>query len=260
MNLFRNFIFFLFIIFFSSSHSIADDLPNYQREKNIKEQILNFIFDAELIDLKSNLEKNFTLLENVATNSSKSILLLHGRGLSPNEPNVIGPLRLAMSESNINVFSLQLPVLGKGKTYNDYIGILKYSDQRIESALRYIEKETNEIIIIAHSCGVHMIMSWVKNYTNLNIKAFILIGAGATDKGQIIENPFPYNNIGVPILNIYGEHDYGAVKLNSNLFSRYLSESLHPKSLQVEIANSNHHHEDNAKNLVDTVKKWLKLL
>ena len=62
------------------------------------------------------------------------------------------------------------------------------------------------------------------------------------------------------ILNIYGEYDYGAVKLNASLFSRYLSESLHPKSLQVEIANSNHHHEDNAKNLVDTVKKWLKLL
>ena len=260
MNLFHNFIFFLFIIFFSSSYSIADDLPNYQREKDIREQILNFIFDAELIDLESNVEKNFTLLENVTTNPSKSILLLHGRGLSPNEPNVIGPLRLAMSESNVNVFSLQLPVLSKGKTYNDYTGILKYSDQRIESALRYIEKDTNDIIIIAHSCGVHMIMSWVENYTNLNVKAFVLIGAGATDKGQTIKNPFPYKNIDVPILNIYGEYDYGAVKLNSNLFSRYLSESLHPKSLQVEIANSNHHHEDNAKNLVDTVKKWLKLL
>ena len=260
MNLFHNFIFFLSIVFFSSSYSVADNLPNYKREKDIKEQILNFIFDAELIDLKSNIEKSFTLLENVSTNSSKSILLLHGRGLSPNEPNIIGPLRLAISESNINVFSLQLPVLSKGKTYNDYVGIFKYSDKRIESALRYIEKETNEIIIIAHSCGVHMIMSWVKNYTNLNVKAFILIGAGATDRGQTIKNPFPYNNINVPILNIYGEHDYGAVKLNASLFSRYLSESLHPKSLQIEIANSNHHHEDNAKNLVDTVKKWLKLL
>ena len=70
-------------------------------------------------------------------------MLLHGRGLSPNEPNIIGPLRLAISESNINVFSLQLPVLSKGKTYNDYVGIFKYSDKRIESALRYIEKETN---------------------------------------------------------------------------------------------------------------------
>ena len=260
MNLFHNFIFLLFTFFFISSHSGADELPNYEREKNIREQILNFVFDAELIDLNSNIEKNFVILENRVTKSSKSILLLHGRGLSPNESNIIAPLRLAMSESNVNVFSLQLPVLSKGKTYNDYIGIFKYSDQRIESALRYIEKETNEIIIIAHSCGVHMIMSWVENYTNLNVKAFILIGAGATDKGQTIKNPFPYKNIDVPILNIYGEYDYGAVKLNSKLFSKYLSESLHPKSLQVEIANSNHHHEDNAKNLVDTVKKWLKLL
>ena len=76
-------------IFFSSSYSIADNLPNYQREKDIREQILNFIFDAELIDLKSNIEKSFTLLETVTTNPSKSILLLHGRGLSPNEPNVM---------------------------------------------------------------------------------------------------------------------------------------------------------------------------
>ena len=175
MNLFHNFIFLLFTFFFISSHSGADELPNYEREKNIREQILNFVFDAELIDLNSNIEKNFVILENRVTKSSKSILLLHGRGLSPNEPNIISPLRLAMSESNINVFSLQLPVLSKGKTYNDYIGIFKYSDQRIESALRYIEKETNEIIIISHSCGVHMIMSWVENYTNLNVKAFILI-------------------------------------------------------------------------------------
>ncbi len=260
MNLFHNFIFLLFTFFFISSHSGADELPNYEREKNIREQILNFVFDAELIDLNSNIEKNFALLENRVTKSSKSILLLHGRGLSPNEPNIIAPLKLAMSESNINVFSLQLPVLSKGKTYNDYIGIFKYSDQRIESALRYIEKETNEIIIISHSCGVHMIMSWVENYTNLNVKAFILIGAGATDKGQTIKNEFAYNNIQVPILNIYGEDDYGAVKSNANLFSRYLSESLHPKSRQVEIPNSNHHHEDNSKNLVGAVKKWLKSL
>ena len=105
-----------------------------------------------------------------------------------------------------------------------------------------------------------MIMSWVENYTNLNVKAFILIGAGATDKGQTIKNEFAYNNIQVPILNIYGEDDYGAVKSNANLFSRYLSESLHPKSRQVEIPNSNHHHEDNSKNLVGAVKKWLKSL
>ena len=94
MNLFHNFIFLLFTFFFISSHSGADELPNYEREKNIREQILNFVFDAELIDLNSNIEKNFVILENRVTKSSKSILLLHGRGLSPNEPNIISPLFL----------------------------------------------------------------------------------------------------------------------------------------------------------------------
>ena len=78
-----------------------------------------------------------------------------------------------------------MPVLKKQSTYSEYTKIFYDSDERISSALEHIYKTNNKVIIIAHSCGVHMLMSFIqnKNLTN-NISSLVLIGSGAVDKGE----------------------------------------------------------------------------
>ena len=60
-----------------------------------------------------------------------------------------------------------------------------------------------------------MLMSWIEKYNNNSVKALVLIGSEATDLGQKIIRPYPYEKIKVPVLDIYGENDYTSIKVNS---------------------------------------------
>ena len=136
-----------FLLFFPLL-SFEVNLPDYNREQNINEQITRYIFDAEVIKLKSNIETEFNLVTNINNSSQDSILFLHGRGLHPTEPLVIEPLRQELFLA-FNTFSLQLPVLKKGKTFYDYKNIFNYSNERINSAVKYILRSNGRIIIIS---------------------------------------------------------------------------------------------------------------
>ena len=249
---------FLCLIIFNSNFALSDTGPNYKKEKNISEQILQNIFDGEINQITSSLGEKFSIIKQTSKKNKNSILLLHGRGLNPDEETVINPLRLGLFDVGYNTYSIQLPVLIRGSTYYDYIKIFKYSDERIEASIQNIADDNEEIIIIAHSCGVHMLMSWIEKYNNNSIKAFILIGSEATDLGQKIIKPYPFQKISVPILDIYGENDYKFVKSNAHQRLKKIKKSLNVKSSQIKILGSDHYHHDNVNELLKAVKQWLK--
>ena len=236
----------------------AEGSPNKQREDSINNQIIEYLFDADISKLSSSLEDNYNLVMNKNDSSQYSVLLLHGRGLYPTEPNVMEPLRTAFIDQEISTFSLQLPVLEKGKSYYDYKNIFKYSDERITSAINFIQ--SHELIIIAHSCGAHMLFSWINNNNIQNISGLILIGAGAVDVDQVMLDKQDYNIINIPILNIYGENDHGSVKNHSMLFGKEIKRKDDISSKNIEIRNSGHNYLDQGDSLVNIVNSWLKSL
>ena len=250
MNLFHKKTYFLAIFFLFASSILADSLPDYTRENNINEQITSFVFDSEIIELSSQLEDKFNLVSHI-NSSDTSILLLHGRGLHPTEPNVINPLRTHLIDKNYNVYSLQLPVLSKGKTYNDYFKIFSYSDARIQSSIDYIT--TKKIFIIAHSCGAHMLLSFMKNNSSKNILGIILIGAGAVDKDQFILDDIDLSNYKGSLLNIYGGNDHNSVK---SFADRLKSE--HPVVESLEVKDADHYYLNEPDILIELVNQWLK--
>ena len=233
----------------------ADDMPNYEREKSLHNQFTSYVFDSDIIELHSKLESKFNLLS--ADNSSDtSVLLLHGRGLHPSEPNTIDPIRVELIEDNYNVYSLQLPVLAKGKTYYDYLKIIKYSDARIHSALKHIKSKS--VVIIAHSCGSHMLLSYIENMGIDNISKIILLGAGAVDKNQIMTTNLKLSSLRLPIFNIYAEYDHNSVKLFADNLKLEFSDL--PDSLlnTIEVKDAGHDYNNQTYLLIETVKKWLK--
>ena len=241
----------LFLSFVSAS-----DLrqPDYERESLIYNQNLTDIFDGEI----KFIDYEFGRFPVIEINDSKktAILYLHGRGLSPNDNNLAYPIRTQLSDA-YNTFSIQLPVLAKGAKYYDYLEIFYESDQRIKSSLEYIEKKHDNLIIIAHSCGVHMLMSYIDNYNlSSGIKLLVLISSGAVDKGQSMPNEYPYKKINIPILDIYGEYDFNLVIKEAN--DRYKNiKIISSLSEQYKIKSSSHYHEDGADRIIEIVKKWL---
>ena len=72
----------IILTFLITSCDIINHEPNYQRESNISEQILDLQFDSDIDEIKLKSGKTFKILSNTKDNN-KSILLLHGRGLYP---------------------------------------------------------------------------------------------------------------------------------------------------------------------------------
>ena len=229
--------------------------PDTNRELMIYEQNLNEIFDG-VHYYQTYLYGKYSSLKIYNENNKNAILYLHGRGLNPNEQNLAHPIRTKMSDV-FNTYSIQLPVLKKDSSYYEYTEIFYDSDERIKAAVDNILSTNNELTIIAHSCGVHMLMSYIrKNTLSPHIKSIILIGSGAVDKGQKLLNPYPYDKISVPIMDIYGENDFSLVLKRSEDRRKYIKE-ISSSSIQVEIKLSDHYHEDNSNEIIDQVKKWL---
>ena len=254
MNLlFRIITFFLIIPFIV--HCTYKYIPDKSRESMIYKQSLNEIFDGKHLYVDYKYGK-YSMLEVYDEEHNTAVLFLHGRGLSPNEQNLAYPVRVTLSNL-YNTYSLQLPVLKKQSTYSEYTKIFYDSDERILSALEHIYKKNNKVIIIAHSCGVHMLMSFIqnKNLTN-NISSLVLIGSGAVDKGEKLIYKYPYGKIKVPILDLFGENDFNLVLKNANK-RKQLIEETSAKSQQIKIKSSDHYHTDNSERVITLVKKWL---
>ena len=254
MNLlFRIITFFLIIPFIV--HCTHIYIPDKSRESMIYEQSLSEIFDGKHLYIDYKFGK-YSMLEVYNEDHNTAVLFLHGRGLSPNEQNLAYPVRVTLSNL-YNTYSLQLPVLKKQSTYLEYTKIFYDSDERILSALEHIYKKNNKVIIIAHSCGVHMLMSFIqnKNFTN-NISSLVLIGSGAVDKGEKLIYEYPYGKIQVPILDLFGENDFNLVLKNASK-RKQLIKATSSKSEQIKIKSSDHYHTDNSERVITFVKKWL---
>ncbi len=244
-----------FLISISVSCSMKSETPDKEREKMIYQQNLSEIFDGEHIFLKY-LYGEFSLLEIYDKKNDEGVLYLHGRGLHPNSQGLSYYIRTGLTQ-NYNTYSIQLPVLKKQSSYLEYTNIFYDSDERIKSAINHILLNNKEVNIIAHSCGVHMLMSYIKN-NNLSskIKSIVLIGAGAVDKGQDLIYQYPYGRISIPVLDIFGEYDFNLV-IRKSSERRQIIKNISSKSKQIEIKASNHYHDDNFLEVLDNVKKWL---
>jgi len=227
--------------------------PDYARETSLNYQSESTSFDSEFTTLLSNKGEKFNLLYHEDESKDQAILLLHGRGLYPNEPLVMNPL-IEILNKEYNVYSIQLPVLKKNATYSEYVKLFSYSDSRIKKTLNYIETTSSKIIVIAHSCGAHMLSSFLKKYQN-KIHKVILISAGAVDKDQM---PLPYYDYSLfdgQILNILGDKDHNSVKH----FAEYIL-SLNIKNFQnIIISDAGHYYKGKISSLATQVNKWLKL-
>ena len=237
----------LSLILYSCTQEIS---PNYSRELNIYEQFIQDQIDSEIINIRLNENKTFAMLQNVESVRTP-ILLLHGRGLYPNEPLVMNPIREGL-ESKYNIFSIQLPVLDKGATFYDYQKIFSYSDERILAALEYIYSEHGSVIIIAHSCGAHMLASYLRSKGSSYLDSVILLGAGAVDKDQVADF-FDYSLLDLQLLNIYGEFDHNSVIQHND----YLV-SLESKNItHIMINDADHYYRDQSESVLLILKKWL---
>ncbi len=237
--------------------ALAAAEPDYEREQRLKDEIVDAILDGDPVDLEAN-DREFLGIYTEADEPRGAVLILHGRGYHPDWADVVNPLRVGLVERGWNTLSIQLPVLNKEAKYYDYVPIFEHAVPRIRAALDFLREQGNErIVLIAHSCGAHMAMQYVRELGEEGFDAFVGIGMGATDYKQPMLEPFPLERMKKPILDLYGSDDYPAVQRLAGLRAQQMKDWEHPNYSQQKLPDANHDFTDRGDLLTEAIGDWL---
>ena len=230
---------------------------DHEREQRLAEQTVSTLFIGEPIKLGKTPHEFLALISEPDSTSKGIVILLHGRGYGPDTEIVIGPLREALTDNGWQTLSLQMPVLSKGKKYYDYVELFPAARERINAAIEYIKQaKIDTMVMLAHSCGGHMAMDWIRHNGDGEIDAFIGLGLGATDYLQPMRKPFPLDKMHIPMLDIFGSEDYPAVHKNAKIRKPIISKN-NPVSKQLIIPAANHEFADQNEPMIEAVLAWL---
>ena len=231
------------------------------REQRLAEQTVDAILDGDPVDLVAGDHTFLGIFMDAETTPAKgAALILHGRGTHPDWSQVANPLRTALPADGWATLSLQMPVLAKDAKFYDYVAVFPDAIPRIDAGINYLRAHGFErIVLVSHSCGVHMSMAWLGARGDTDIAAYIGIGMGATDYKQPMRSPFPFDRLTVPFLNIHGSNDYPAVQRMSNEIETFICD-MHPASRQVTVQGADHYFDDHNEELSSAIINWLATL
>ncbi len=243
----------VFVIQFSQAVYAAD----IAREKRLAHEIVDSILDGDPVFLKDG-DHEFLTIYTEADEPKGAVIIMHGRGFHPDWSDVANPLRVGLVEQGWNTLSIQMPVLGKEAQFYDYLPIVHEAFPRIEASIDYLKQQGNKrIVLIAHSCSVHMSMAWIDAGRMRDVDAFVGIGMGAVDYQQPMKKPFPLDRITVPVLDVYGADEYPAVIKGAPARLAAIQKAGNPRSQQKVVAGANHYFTDDGDALLDAITPWL---
>ena len=238
----------------------ANVTPDYAREQRIASEITGTLMDGEAVTLNDG-KQNFMGILTPAEQPRGAVILLHERGLNPDWADVIHPLRVGLVSKGWTTLSLQMPVLEKEATYNNYVPLFANADKRIDAGIAFLkQKGISPIVLLAHSCGAHMAMNWVHDKGDGEIAAYIGLGMGATDVGQEMVQAFPLDQMKVPVLDIYGEKDYPQVISLAPERQALMQKAGNTHSKQMVLPEADHDFKDKGSALNAVVATWLNSL
>ena len=237
----------------------ASDIDREQRMAN---EIADSVMDGEVIYLQAASHSFLSIyMPTEITPAKGAIIILHGRGFHPDWEDVVYPLRTGLPEKGWHTLSIQMPVLDKNAKYYDYLPIIPESFPRLEAAVQFLKNENiHNIILIAHSCSVHMSTTWLEENPDRDINAYIGIGIGATDYKQPMKKPFAFQQLNFPVLDIFGSNDYPAVTKQAARRLEQIKQAGHPKSVQRQVTDADHYFTDKGEELLKEITAWLDTL
>jgi pimeloyl-ACP methyl ester carboxylesterase len=246
----------------------ASALPaqDLERERRLALEIVDSIMDGEALTLHAGGTATDTTFLAIYTASEEvpargAAIVLHGRGFHPDWAEVVSPLRTALPEYGWHTLSLQMPVLEKDAKYYDYVPVFPAALPRIAAGITFLRDQgISRVVIIAHSCSVHMSMAYIEAFGDAEIDAFVGIGMGATDFGQPMKKPFPLPRMTVPVLDVFGSDDFPAVLREAPARAAATGAAGNALSSQVMVEGADHYFRDKDDALIAVVSAWLESL
>ena len=254
----------MLIVSFSIFITIPAQATDSAREIRWANQVVNYLADGEPKWLEADGKKFLALYSPSTLRRPKgAIIFLHGRGVHPDWPQVIQPLRTQFPAEGWSTLSLQMPVLESDAIDEDYVPLFQDVPKRIQAGLEFLSKQKlNNIVLIGYNLGTNMGTTFLANYHDPRIKAFV--GIGMMGKPQPVKYR-PLDNVAailrmkVPVLDIYGSQTYPAVleSVNRRAFAVAVYQESYQHSRQIKINGANHFFQGHENTLLKTIANWM---
>ena len=186
-------------------------------------------------------------------------IILHGMGGHADWPRVISPLRQSLPEQHWTTLSIQLPLVAIENPIEDYGKTLNAAADRIQAAVRFLRKRKfMNIVIIGQSFGAASALYYLAQPERP--KALAMVAIGLQDYAFLkpnIDVLVLIEKTSVPLLDIYGEHDYRRVVEQAPDRRLAAKKANNKKYTQIEIQGANHYFYKNEELLAKRIRGWL---
>jgi pimeloyl-ACP methyl ester carboxylesterase len=175
------------------------------------------------------------------------VIVVHGLGVHP-DWNLINAPRSQLADQGYATLSVQMPVLESGAPADRYGPVFPEAAERLSSAVRFLRaKGHRKIAIVSHSLGARMSDYYLEHAKEPGVDAWVSIGIP-----RLYTQPERFR---VPVLDIYGERDFPAVRDNAAERAERLRRVR--GSAQIEVPAADHFFAGQEAVLVRHVKLFL---
>jgi pimeloyl-ACP methyl ester carboxylesterase len=227
------------------------------KEQRWAEQIVDQLIEGESLWLQAGDDRFLAILTEAEGKPRGAVILLHGIGVHPNWPQVIYPLRVGLASRGWTTLSLQLPILANDASSEEYRPLNPEVAPRIDAGLHFlVDRDLGPISIVAHSQGATRAANYLRDARpGGSIVALVGIGMSGIPGDDYADIAASLPRIGLPVLDLYGEHDLDAVVERAE--RRFAAGSGNPRYRQQRVAGANHFFDGQEEALVEAVASWL---
>jgi dienelactone hydrolase len=243
-----SFVSFVLKLFFCLvlAPTIALAQADYAREKRWADEIVPALLVGEAVQLELPGGRKFLGIYASSNPNAPAVIVVHGAGVHP-DWGLINSLRSELADEGYATLSVQMPVLSSDAGPDQYCPLYPEAAERIAAAVRFLRTRRHaKVGIVSHSLGARMTNYFIERSTE-PLDAWVSIGLSGSYTAP--------DRFKAPVLDLYGERDFPAVRDNSAARAESLRRVR--GSAQIEIAGADHFFAGYETILVRQVKLFL---
>jgi len=159
----------------AGTHAWAQ-VPDDARELRWADEVTPQVVVGEVLWLATPQRAKVLALFTDAPSARGGVVIVHGLGVHP-DWGLNGALRTRLADQGLATLSVQMPVLDKDATREQYRALYPIAGQRIAAAVRVLrERGVGKVAIVSHSLGAGMVDAWLAGPDAMPIAAWVPIG------------------------------------------------------------------------------------
>ena len=218
------------------------------REQRWADEITPGLVVGDAVYLAQKSGHKFLAIYTQAAQPRAAVITVHGMGVHPDWA-LIGTLRSGLSDQGYATLSVQMPVLATDAKADAYPPLFPEAAERLHAAVAFLKaKGHRKIAIASHSLGSPMSNYFLVSTPDHGVTAWISIGivpSGFAEPGKLR----------LPVLDIYGEHDFPQVLQQAEARASALRTLR--GSAQIEVAGADHYFGGSERELVRQERQFL---